>query len=146
MIEHARRAAPDRQAEKATKFGTTFSWLFSLLPIAHHAGSGASRCPADLPDFANAHSQINLALHCSPLNLGNSGQTKEPATESTQPYSFLIGCLSSTTSRPEISLGREGRLGASQICHLLVSKETWGTAGICGDLTVVTRRAVEVLL
>jgi hypothetical protein len=90
MIEHARRAAPDRQAEKATKFGTTFSWLFSLLPIAHHAGSGASRCYADLPDFAIAHSQINLALHCPPLNLGNRGQTKEPATESTQ---FIPGAF-----------------------------------------------------
>ena len=84
MTEHARRAAPDKQGEKATKLDTTFSWLFSLLPIAHHAGSGASRCYAELPYFAIARSEINLALHCPPLNLGNSDQTREPATESLQ--------------------------------------------------------------
>lgn len=90
MIEPAWRAAPNTQGEKATELGTTFSWLLSLLPIAHPAGSGASRCYADFPDLAIAHSQINLALHCAPLNLGNIGQNKEPANESVQPHSWCF--------------------------------------------------------
>jgi hypothetical protein len=122
MTEHSQRGAPNRRREESTELGTTFSWLFGLLPNAHGAGSGKCRCHADFSDCIRAHSSPALEIGITPIQFA----TKPSWRSFRAPRLIAFNPLHSLRQ----SAVTGGRLEASQICDLLDSKQRVELAGI----------------
>jgi hypothetical protein len=137
MTGHSRRAAPNRRREESTELGTTFSWLFGLLPNAHGAGSGECRCHADFPDCISAHSRTQLPMHrpCPlPWKSGSRRFNSQPSFRgdcSELPHLIAFNPLpllaAVSRDRREIRGNSDLRFARQQI-----------KGGTCGYLTVVT--------